>query len=223
MANTPRTSRRKPSSKKTKIRAGKTKPRRAPESRLAEKIAKQAASVSTAEDNLTEAVRAAVAHALREPRPVVSQWFDTVVKKTQEAMTTAQSVGGDVLSSARSVTRGVLLGVSDAGGDTVESAGYVVRTAIASTAEAGSEAAVVGRRALLGAVDAAQTVGTDAAATARRAIDAVAETVLSAGESATGLVDRLIEGATARPKPAAAKRRTKARAKKATAKSRRRS
>jgi hypothetical protein len=218
MAKNPRRSRRKPSSKTTKIRSGKTKSRQPAESRLAEKIAKQAASVGTAEDNLTEAVRAAVAHALREPRPVVSQWFDTVVKKTQEAMAAAQSVGADVLTSARSVTRGVLLGVSDAGGDTVESAGHVVRTAISSTAEAGSEAAVVGRRALLGAVDAAQTVGADAAVTARKAIDAVAETVLSAGESATGLVDRLIESATMRPKPAPAKRSTRAKAKKAAAK-----
>jgi hypothetical protein len=82
----------------------------------------------------------------------------------------------------------------------------------------GSDAAVTGRRALLGAVDAAQTVGADAAATARKAIDAVAETVLSAGESATGLVDRLVESATMRPKPAPAKRGTRAKVKKAVAK-----
>jgi hypothetical protein len=216
-------SRPKPSSKAKKSATRKTKPRQAPESRFTAKIAKQAASVSAAEDNLADAVRAAVAHALREPRPMVSQWFDTVVKKTQEAMATAQSVGGDVLSSARSVTRGVLLGVSDAGGDMVESAGHVVRAAVASTAEVGSDAAAVGRRALLGAVDAAQTVGADAAATTRRAIDAVAETVLAAGESTTGLVERLMQSATARPKSPPVKRRAKAKAKKPTAKRRRRS
>jgi hypothetical protein len=162
---------------------------------FADRIAKQAVSISAAEDRLTKVVRAGVAKALREPRAVASQAFDTVAWKTQEAMTAARSVGGDVLVSARSVTRGVLLGVSDAGGDTVAAAGHAVRATINSAAEAGNEAVVVGKRALQGAVDAAQSVGADTAATAREAVSSVADLVLSAGETAAGLVDRLVKGA----------------------------
>jgi hypothetical protein len=188
-----------------KPRTTKAKHTRTTRKQLAAKVAKQAASIGTAEDRLTEAVRAGVVHALREPGSVVIQLFDTAAEQTQEAMAAARSVGGDLLTSARSVTRGILLGVSDAGGDIVASAGHVVRAAISSAAGAGSEAAAVGWSALQGAVDAAQTVGADVAATARGAVEAVADTVLSAGESATGLVDRLVKTATTRPQYAPAK------------------
>jgi hypothetical protein len=158
-------------------------------------VAAQAASVESAEDRLAEAVRAGVARALREPREVAEQVFDTVVKKTQEAMAAARSVGGDALVSARGVTRGVLLGVSDARGDMAASAGHAVRAAISSAADAGSEAVVVGQRALQGVVDAAKRAGHDPASAAREAVDSVSDIVLSAGESAAALVDRLLKRA----------------------------
>lgn len=203
---------RKPQAPRKKVNSGTVKPRttgtkrtQAAKKQFADKVATHAASIDTAEDKLTEAVRAGVVRALREPGSVASQWFDTAVEKTKEAMTAVRSAGGDVLTSARSITRGVALGVSDVGGDTVAGAGHVVRAAIDSAVEAGSEAAVVGRRALQGVVDAAQTGGTDTAATAREAVGAVSDTVLSAGQSATELADRLIKTATTRQKHVPAK------------------
>lgn len=50
-----------------KPRTTKAKHTRTTRKQLAAKVAKQAASIGTAEDRLTEAVRAGVVHALREP------------------------------------------------------------------------------------------------------------------------------------------------------------
>jgi hypothetical protein len=197
-------------------RTSRKQPRRARGNgkQFASQVAAEAASVGTAEDRLAEAVRAGVARALREPREVAGQVFDTVVKKTQEAMMAAKSAGGDALVSARSVTRGVLLGVSDARGDVVASAGHAVRAAISSAADAGNEAVAIGQRALQGAVDAAKRAGADPTSTAREAVDSVSDIVLSAGESAGALIDRLLKRAESirtkvRPMQATAGRKTR--------------
>ena len=99
--------------------------------KFAEKVAKHSIRIDKAEDELTEAVRAGVASALRKSGSVMTHWYDTAFAKTKESMAAMRSVSGDALASTRSVTRGVLLGVSDAGGDTVKSSGHVVRAAAA--------------------------------------------------------------------------------------------
>ncbi|MBL9098765.1 MAG: hypothetical protein JNK07_17675 [Alphaproteobacteria bacterium] len=171
---------------------------------FAHKVAREAVSIRTAEDKLTETVRAGVAQALRKPGPLL----ETAAEKAREAMEATLSAGGDTLSAARSITRGVLLGISDAGGDGVSGAGKVVTQVVNSALAGGGEAVFSGWRALQGVVDAATARGANVASATQLAADFLAKSVVSAGESATGFVQRLIR-TTVPQKAAPAKRGAK--------------
>lgn len=69
-----KTKRPKPSSRVTKPSKAKAKSRQTRAAKFEEKVAKRAVSVGAAEDKLTEAVRAGVARALREPGPAAGQF-----------------------------------------------------------------------------------------------------------------------------------------------------
>jgi hypothetical protein len=161
-----------------------------------------------AEDKLTKTVRVSVAKALRQPGKVSEPLLDNAGAYAREAMEAALSAGGDALTAARGVTRGVLLGISDAGGDGLKGGGKVVTSVVDSAIAGGNEAAVAGWRALQGVVDAAAAAGTDATAAVGDAADAVAKSVVSAGESAAAFVQRLIRSTTPY-ESAPAKRRAK--------------
>jgi len=169
---------------------------------FARKIARQATAIRDAEDKLTQTVRHAVARALREPVSSARPLFDTAIDKAREAMEATVSVGGDALVTVRSVTHGVLLGVSDAGGDSVSGAGKIASAVIGSAIASGGEAASAGWRSLQGVLDAASTIGTDTGSAVRTAANAIAQGAASARETASQLVERLVRTTAPRPQPA---------------------
>jgi hypothetical protein len=206
VAARPRTARRKP---RASARKAPRRTKSGGRGDFAQTIAKTAASLGTAEDALTAAVRAGIAHALREPGASAGALFETMAARTQTAVQAALSVGVDALSSARSITRGVLLGVSDAGAQGLVSANEVVQAATRASVAAGSEAAMAGWMALNGAVDAARAASSDTTAAARKAAEAFAGSAFAARQSVAGLAGRLTKASKAHPAtpPAKAGRR----------------
>jgi hypothetical protein len=177
---------------------------------FAESVASGITAVESAQDDLAERVRAAVRGSLKDPRQTTADVLTLAGRFAAEGIEVARSLGSDGLSSARSIVKGVVLGISDAGGDVATATSGAVRGAVDTAVSAGEEAVAVTQRAAQGAAEAAVAAGADASANIQTAFGAATNAMLGFGLAAAEMAEKLtsviLERLAARPEPAPAAR-----------------
>lgn len=161
---------------------------------LEERIVHRLSGLSSIEADIAGLVRKTVADTLRAEGAGADELTKVVNHVILNTLKAAEHLGYGLTMSVRSVTKGIIMGVSDVNGDITAASTQTIRSVIRHASALGSDLGLITRHAVDGMIDGAVHTGGDVAGAGRNALEGAIEEASTISKLAVSTVRQALIG-----------------------------